>query len=65
MQGYHAGYAGLLRYLSKEFRSLAHTPDGDGRFIVYANVLERISTDLMAADGEQAESPAPLSPATF
>ena len=64
MQGHHAGYAGLLQYLSKEFRSLAHTPDGGGHFIVYANVLERISTDLMAADGELTESPAPLSPAT-
>ena len=53
MQGHHAGYAGLLKYLSNEFRSLAHTPDGNGLFGTYANVLDRMAVDLMASDQEQ------------
>lgn len=60
MRGHHAGYAGLLKYLSNEFRSLARTSDGDGRFVVYANVLERISVDLMASDGEQLDPVEPV-----
>ncbi len=60
MRGHHAGYAGLLKYLSNEFRSLAHTADGDGRFVIYANVLERISMDLMASDTENRDPVEPI-----
>ncbi len=56
MQGHHAGYAGMLKYLSNEFRSLASTSGGNGRFLIYANVIERIATDLMASDKEQIET---------
>ena len=50
MSQYYISHAGMLQYLSREFRSAAQfEPDG-ARYSTYASVLERIADDLMYGD---------------
>ena len=50
MSRYYMSHAGMLQYLSREFRSAAKTEPDGGRFSTYASVLERIADDLMYGD---------------
>ena len=47
MSRYYHSHAGILQYISREFRNAAETePDGN-RFSTYATVLDRIADDLI------------------
>ncbi len=52
MSRYYISHAGMLQYLSREFRSAALFETDGGRFSAYASVLDRIADDLMYGDDE-------------
>ena len=53
MSRYYTSHAGMLQYLSREFRAAAKIEPDSGRFFAYASVLERMADDLMFADADE------------
>lgn len=54
MSRYYVSHAGMLQYLSQEFRCAARTEPDGGRFSTYASLLDRIADDLLYGDDEGA-----------
>ncbi len=54
MSRYYISHAGMLQYLSREFRSAAQIEPDGARYSTYASVLERIADDLMYGDDDVA-----------
>lgn len=52
MSRYYISHAGMLQYLSQEFRSAARVELDGGRFSTYASLLDRIADDLMYGDDD-------------
>ena len=57
MSNHYASHAGLLVYLSQQFRDAAQA-EADPRFVAYADMLDRIVGDLMGRDTNQPEAAA-------
>ncbi len=59
MSRYYDSHAGILRYISREFRFAAETESDGSRFSTYATMLDRIADDLIyggqRADGGSAD----------
>jgi hypothetical protein len=60
MPNYYATYAGMLQYLSREFRAMAVDEPQGNRFSAYAHVLDQMAFDLLFTD-EQPGATTPLS----
>ena len=58
MPSHYACHAGMLLYVSQQFRDAAQA-ERDPRFGAYADMLDRIVGDLMGRDDSQKAKPAP------
>ena len=47
---YYTSHAGMLSYLAREFRAAASIEDDGRRFTAYADVLDRIISDLTTGE---------------
>lgn len=57
MPNYYATYAGMLQYLSREFRAMAVDGTQSSRFSAYAHVLDQMAFELLLTDEQPGAEP--------